>query len=167
MNEIVLIFTHSDSWFSRIVCWLTGSRWSHVAIGVRRYAPDGYLGGPMNAVLDARLGDGVQSPRSLEGFLKERPDHEAFAVPITNSDAAGSFLRAQIGAPYDRWALLSFFMPWRDWQDPEAWYCFELAAQALVLGRAGTLETTFACSGGVSGRTLYNFCKENGCAITL
>lgn len=171
MNEIVLIFTHSDSWFSRLVCWLTGSRWSHVAIGVRRnpLPPLGWLGGMIDGVVDARLGSGVQPPRSWIGFLKERPNFEAFALPLPDAGGAGAFLRAQVGAHYDRWGLLSFLFPWRDWQDPAAWYCFELAAATLIAGKVprALIDHRFDAAGGISGRDLLTFCQENGRAVTL
>ena len=41
-----------------------------------------------------------------------------------------NFLYAQIGKPYDTIDLLANFGAGRDWRNPEAWWCSELAAAA-------------------------------------
>jgi hypothetical protein len=47
------------------------------------------------------------------------------------SDAFHSFLRAQLGKPYDIEAIIAFIAR-RDWQQTDSWFCSELQAAALV-----------------------------------
>jgi len=47
------------------------------------------------------------------------------------SDVFHTYLRSQIGKPYDVEAILAFVAR-RDWQDASAWFCSELQAAALV-----------------------------------
>lgn len=42
-----------------------------------------------------------------------------------------TFLRSQIGKPYDWTAIISFLIWWRDWHEEDSWTCSELVAIAL------------------------------------
>lgn len=173
METIVLIFTHSQSWFSRLVCFLTGSRWSHVAIGVMGGGYDSFehmewFSGPPDHVIDARRGVGVLAPRTLRSFLLGYPDHVAYAVPVSSSHVAALFLQGQLTKSYDSAGLFGFLMPWRSWQQEDKWYCFELAACALYYGGAPQRAKLVLNAGSaVSGRQLLNFVQENGYVVDL
>lgn len=45
-----------------------------------------------------------------------------------------SFLRSQLGKPYDLTAIAAFVAD-RDWHDPAAWFCSEVQAAALEAAR--------------------------------
>jgi hypothetical protein len=44
-----------------------------------------------------------------------------------------TFVSAQLGKPYDTWAVLGLGAD-RDWHSPDKWFCSELAAAALEAG---------------------------------
>jgi hypothetical protein len=87
--------------------------------------PDGsllgsrFVGGVQARAADYDAGSVAQEIRIS---LKATPEQEA---------AFYAFLRAQIGKPYDSLAILAFIVE-RDWQAPDAWFCDELMAAALV-----------------------------------
>ncbi len=66
------------------------------------------------------------------------PDYALFSrrliaeLPCTPTQYDGwrSFLRGEIGKPYDRRAILAFAFN-RDWRRPDSWICSELQARAL------------------------------------
>ena len=92
---------------------------------------------------DAVLSDGsLLGSRFLDGGVRVRTadydaggfDQEARiplkADPIQTALFHG-FLLQQVGKPYDSLAILAFIAE-RDWQAPDAWFCDELLAAALV-----------------------------------
>jgi len=96
------------------------SRWNHVAVEV-----DG-------VVYDATVVDGVSksTPESLHGKYREI---ESVTVSGLDERAVVKFLESQLGKSYDWTALIA--LPFRkDWQNPDKWFCSELAAEALVAG---------------------------------
>jgi hypothetical protein len=156
MNTCLVIFTRSPSWRSRLICWLTGSKWSHSAV---------YLPGPRGGVFDSLIGFGVRPPRTLFSFLAGFPDHEAWAVPLPNAADALVFAEGSVGTEYDERGLLWWLFPWRDWQDPERWFCFEHSATLLAWGNVEGAITGPAGGGGashVSGRQLYDHVSRVG-----
>lgn len=86
--------------------------------------PDGRLLGAMSDGIKARLANYDTGKFVKEMFLQ---------VKATEVQAAAfyAFMRSQIGKPYDTWAVLSFFDPSRDWQDPSAYDCSELIGTAF------------------------------------
>jgi uncharacterized protein YycO len=71
-------------------------------------------------------------------------------------EAAVAFLRAQIGKPYDYWGTLAFpFLP--PWNDPEKWFCSELAAAALH--QAGIITVPFKLHR-ISPKRLYDLVED-------
>lgn len=156
MNTCLVLFTRSPSWFSRLICWATGSKWSHAAI---------YIPGPGGGVFDSLVGHGVREGRSLASFVEGFPDYEAWVVPMLIPSAALRFVTSQAGHPYDSRGLLWWLFPWRDWQDPSAWFCFEFVSVALVRGHTqGSLlgPTGAAGASHVSGRELYELVSRIG-----
>lgn len=72
-----------------------------------------------------------------------------FDVP--DATAAIAWAREQVGKPYDwKGALGLWLAPDRDWNDPDSWYCFELAAQAIQ--QSG--RKLFAETGHITGREI-------------
>jgi uncharacterized protein YycO len=71
--------------------------------------------------------------------VRIRPaDYDTFTlvkrVSLACSDAQAaqfdSFLRSQIGKPYDMTAIIAFVVG-RDWRSEDSWFCSELAAAAM------------------------------------
>jgi uncharacterized protein YycO len=113
-----LIFATRPGLGSWLIRFFTGSQWSHVAIR------------DDDTVIEAVAGDGVRR-RGLESFLAAWPITRVVDVAAPDDAAGLVFARQQIGKPYDGGAWWGFLLPWRDWQDPAAWFCSELAAAAL------------------------------------
>ena len=119
---ITLQFVCTTSLQSQAIAWFSAGHVSHVDAVV-----DGQLlGARDNAV-------GGKPP----GVWIRPPDYEAFSnrvvmhVPCSQEqhDAFYTFLRAQIGKPYDQLAILAFAFN-RDWRKPDSWICSELQSAA-------------------------------------
>ena len=116
---IQLQFVSGKGWSSDLIEWFGHGLYSHVDCVM----PDGRL-------LGARLEGGV-AVRS--------PDYEVFervcrvGLPVEYSMASGwaEWLLAQVGKPYDKTAIAAFAAG-RDWQEPDSWFCSELAAASLI-----------------------------------
>jgi hypothetical protein len=72
-----------------------------------------------------------------------------YAVPDANQGL--SWAREQEGKPYDwKGALGLFISPFRNWNEDDSWYCYELAAQTIH--QSG--RKLFSNVGGITGREL-------------
>lgn len=116
---------------------MTASRWPHVAVEV-----DGW-------VYEARAATGVQRV----GIVQAAQDaiDIGFAEVRCNDRLARAFLEAQVGKPYD-WTAIWTWYGSRDWQEPDAWFCFELAAAAAAFAGRPLVSTGLAR---VTGRHLW------------
>jgi hypothetical protein len=77
-------------------------------------------------LLGARLDGGVQiRPPNYEKF--SRVEHVVIPVPYYKERPYWDFLKAQIGKPYDKLAIVAFAVN-RDWRSPDAWFRDELVA---------------------------------------
>jgi len=94
---------------------------------------------------EAVMPDGTLLGAHIDGGVMARPmgyDKGQYLkdmivqIPATPAmtDVFHSYLRSQLGKPYDMEAILAFVAR-RDWQDPQAWFCSELQAAALVACR--------------------------------
>lgn len=92
--------------------------------------------------VEAALPDGTLLGAHFEGGVRVRPaDYDAgqrskeMRITLPSDDLMDdrfyAFLNKQLGKPYDVEAILAFVTQ-RDWQSPEAWFCSELIAAALV-----------------------------------
>jgi uncharacterized protein YycO len=91
---------------------------------------------------EAVMPDGTLLGAHYDGGVQARAadyDHGKFSQDLIvqlpaapeMADAFHSFLRSQLGKPYDVQAILAFVTR-RNWQEAEAWFCSELQAAALV-----------------------------------
>ena len=91
--------------------------------------PDGSLLGARSDEVGGKPAGVQRRPADYENVI------QAEVVTLATSDeqlsAFYSFLEAQVGKPYDKTAILAFALA-RDWQEPDSWFCSELAAAALV-----------------------------------
>ena len=117
-----LLFCRSNTIGSWLIRSFTWSRWSHVAI----VEDDCWV------IESTLLGGGVRR-KLLTAFVDEHSSVEPVDVRLADEEAALDFLRAQLGKPYDWTALLGFIFH-RDWAEPDAWFCSELAEAAAVAG---------------------------------
>lgn len=101
---------------------------------VEALMPDGTLLGAM--------GDGVKARSryyDVDGF-SDAPNFTRemlieVAATAEQEEAFHSFLRGQVGKPYDTWAIVSFYSKrssGRDWQADDSWFCSELIGAALA-----------------------------------
>jgi len=100
------------------------------ATHVETLMPDGTL-------LGAHASGGVQARPN--DYDKGRFSRQLFVpIPATpeQTDAFHTFLRAQIGKPYDFEAIVGIVAQ-RDWRDDKAWMCSELVAAGLCQDKVG------------------------------
>jgi uncharacterized protein YycO len=86
---------------------------------------------PDETLLGAHIDGGVQARPA--GYDRGTATRELFAhLPATTPQDAAfhTFLRAQIGKPYDITAIEALVAE-RDWTAPDSWFCSELQAAAL------------------------------------
>ncbi len=114
--------------FDRLICWRTGSRWSHAEL-VFDHQPVGPSVCASSSIRDG----GVRT--KLINLHSGRWD----VVPLPGFDDA-SARRAQLwfvinkGRPYDWLGILGYALP-VPLQWSRAWYCSEAVAAALGIGR--------------------------------
>jgi hypothetical protein len=98
--------------------------WSHVDA----IMPDGNLLGARSDVVGEKPA-GVQiRPPNYVAFDKV----QAYGLPCsaTQEIAFYTFLRGQVGKPYDEKAIVAFGLG-RDWHNPDEWFCSELITAAV------------------------------------
>lgn len=117
-----IIFTRRRTLASALIRLATGSRWSHVSVGV---SPE--------LVIDATLTHRGVRYRPRQQLLAEASAHEVRDVPVPDEAAALAWLQAQVGKRYDWTAIVGFVFRGR-WADPDAWFCSELAEAAIEAG---------------------------------
>lgn len=116
---LTLLFSTTGGPVARFIQLFTWSDFSHVDAVL----PDGSL-------LGARAQGGVRiRTATYLGTAKTARFHVALSEAQTA--AVWTFLRAQIGKPYDFTAILGLLAR-RDWQNEDKWFCSELIAAACA-----------------------------------
>jgi uncharacterized protein YycO len=131
---ITIRFVAGNDFISRGIRLFEYGFW---ATHVETLMPDGTL-------LGAHARDGVQArPRDYDKgkFSKE----EFVDIPATpeQTDGFHTFLRAQIGKPYDFKAILGLVMQ-RDWRSDKAWMCSELVTAGFCQDKVGIFPPQLA-----------------------
>lgn len=117
--RLIFCRKHSlGSWLIRVATW---SRWSHCVI------VDGTHG------IDSTFLHGGVRRRPLGDSLAGYSHTAAVDIAVPDEAAALEFARGQIGKPYD-WTAIVGFIVRRDWAEPDAWFCNELAEASLSAG---------------------------------
>lgn len=116
-NAVRLLFCTSQKPLSVLIRWVTGSRWSHVAL----VDGDEVIEAVWPRVRVARLSD----------VLRAYPAHTYADLPCTTPLGVLLAARSQVGKPYDWTALLGLLLR-RDWQLDRRWFCSELVAWAFA-----------------------------------
>lgn len=115
-----LIFVRADNIGGALIRMFEGGEASHVGIDVG------------DCIIDSTLLHGTTCRSHVE-FIRRRTLIDTIDVPLPDEAAAITFLREQVGRPYD-WTAIIGFMLFRDWSYDDRWYCSELAATAMLRG---------------------------------
>lgn len=119
---IRLRFVTGDDMVSRGIRAFEYGFW---ATHVETVLPDGTL-------LGAHMDGGVRiRPQGYDAGTRSKELVVDLPADDLMDDRFEAFLRAQLGKPYDKTAIGAFVLE-RDWQEPDAWFCSELMAAALV-----------------------------------
>ena len=87
---------------------------------------------PDGTLLGAHYDGGVQArPHDYDAGQFTREMYVALPASPEMTDSFHSFLRAQVGKPYDIEAIVGLVAQ-RDWQSPDSWFCSELMAAGLA-----------------------------------
>lgn len=115
---VPVIFAKSKLPFGYVIRAATWSRWSHCGLVAGNY------------VYEARFWYGVvKTP--IEEFKARYSDWEIAEVPCRDIDETYTFVKNQLGKPYDNLGALGIGLR-TPWNDPNAWSCSELLAGAGV-----------------------------------
>ena len=155
MPNIDIRFVAEDTIFSRVINWFTQAKFSHVGAMMINGQP--YEVGARLFADGAKAG-GVQSrPANYAKFTRQQT--LSFSVNGFQFDTFWAFIRAQMGKPYDKTAILGFLTE-RDWHDPKAWFCSELITAALE--KAGIIRPVPADVWKITPEMCYLICSQAG-----
>jgi uncharacterized protein YycO len=103
-------------------------------------------------IIEASMLHGVRRVPTVEA-LKNVTIVKEIAYAVHDAEAGLAWARSQVGTAYDWPGAFGVALDVeRDWQKPDSWFCFELAAAALkAAGR-----DTFADQGHISGNVLLS-----------
>lgn len=129
--KLILCANNSlGSWALRAVMW---SRYSHSAI----------LDEDTSMVYDSTMLQGGVRKTFVAEWLDHYPDREVREINIIDVAGARAWLDAQVGKPYDWTALLGIALH-RNWQEPDRWFCSELAETVVSLFGVPRFRTDLA-----------------------
>jgi hypothetical protein len=129
MGAIVLQFVGNNSFGSTLIEWFDHGQYSHVD----SVLPDGtLLGARDDVILGVPAGVQIRPATYVDSY----PKIKQVSLPTTDEIAQAyyDFVRSQIGKPYDSTAIAAFIVG-RDWINPLAWFCSELATAGLLASR--------------------------------
>lgn len=124
MASVRLRFIRQADVVSSLIAWFSAGPVSHVGA----ILPDG-------SELGARSDHAGGKPAGVQirpGDYAKFAYQAVFEIPCSETQGFRfwEFMKAQIGKPYDRSAILGF-VTGRNWRDQSAWICSELVAAAL------------------------------------
>lgn len=112
-----------------------GRAWSHTA--------DVLTAGDYTDTIEALALRGGVVQDTVQGLRARSSEYISFALEVSPEQAAArdAWLLAQRGRGYDfGGAVFGAWWQWRQWQDPERWFCSELSASAAQ--RIGALHVS-------------------------
>jgi hypothetical protein len=121
--NLSLAFFRGTKLSSRAIEWISAGIYSHCAAV---WSPTEYLDSYEDKVGDIPPGVAIR-PMSLE-----TTPHTVMSLAVTAQQYAAweTFLRAQLGKPYD-WPAIFGFGLGRNWRENDSWFCSEIQAAAL------------------------------------
>ena len=154
METVTLQFCSFDSLAGELIDWFTQGSVGHVDAVMS----DGSLLGAQHEAGLGGMPAGVQiRPANYGGNSGMRHRMRA-SLMVTDDEAEAfySFLRQQVGKPYDTTAILAFAVG-RDWRERDSWFCSEL--QAAALEEAGIVRRLVAPSQKITPAALMLTCS--------
>lgn len=124
MSSIILQFVGAADAGGSVISWFNHGPFAHVD----SVLPDGTLLGARSDIWKG-VPAGVQI-RPADYMPFKNPVQAVLDAPQPVADAYYAFLMDQIGKPYDMTGIVGFAFG-RDWRNPAAWFCSELAAAGL------------------------------------
>jgi hypothetical protein len=115
----VLFYIGKGKLFDRLIRWWTNSRYSHceIVINGMAFSADAWTN-QVRAV-------------SASSF---NPQNWEWVTVDGDKEASLTFVTGQLGKRYDWLGILGFLLPGRI-NDPKRWYCSEICAAALGIGK--------------------------------
>jgi hypothetical protein len=125
MKSIALQFSYQTDLSAELIAYFGhGAGFSHVDVVLA----DGRLLGARDEACET-IAAGVQiRPADYARFTRKLV--VTIATDTANAQSFDTFLRAQLGKPYDLRAIIGFALG-RDWRESDSWFCSELVAAAL------------------------------------
>ena len=124
MPMLTLQFAIEAGLSSRLIRWFSHGPYTHVDVVLPEQK---LLGARSDCPVNGKTG--VQArPENYAKFVHVR--RVKLSVTPSQEVLFYSFLKRQIGKPYDWRAILAFVFD-RNWRNADAWYCSELVAAAL------------------------------------
>lgn len=146
MEPVVVVFSRSKKIFSRLICLVTWSKWSHVGLVHN------------NSIIEA-VGSGVRQV-TLEEFHHDKREVIFVTYYVKDKAAVISFAQAQLGKKYDFSALIGILFK-RNWGETTRWFCSELVAAAL--DSAGSSPFRRGLTGRITPNDLWMVNPERTC----
>lgn len=126
---------------SKITVIFTKRNWNPVSMAIRYCIPRSRFSLALSShcliddgdyVIEASMMHGVR--RVLKSVaMKGLTTVATVEFNVPDAEAGLAWARTQVGMPYDfKGAFGLALSPYRDWMEPDAWFCYELAAAALV-----------------------------------
>jgi len=118
---IYILFSTTDNLFSKVIKFMTWSRFSHVEWVTERGTVFG--ADALNGVCEVGLSERIKraSCLSLHALTMDEMQEQSFI----------NFMEAQRGKPYD-WSGIFGGALRRQWASPDKWFCSELVAAACA-----------------------------------
>lgn len=146
---IRLRFVTGKSWISNAIRAGERDGW---CTHVEAVMPDGtLLGAHLDGGVQARPVGYDKADMTRELFVELEIFGSSASIDLSVEGQFNTFLRAQLGKPYDTEAVLGLGVG-RDWRAPDSWFCSEL--QAAGLEACGYLPKLSAADNHVSPRDL-------------
>lgn len=140
---------------SSLIGWFSAGYFSHVDAVL----PDGTLLGARADSIPEGMPPGVQiRPAGYEKVVRATVFTLLGTTTFEEANFYG-FLKAQIGKPYDKPAILGFVFG-RNWAQPDSWFCSELIAAALIA--SGIIRPLYFPPNKVTPAALANILTEAG-----
>lgn len=121
MSHYLLFSRNRRAWMDLPIRAFEGGDAGHVGIQIG------------DEVIDSAFWQRGVRKTSFEAWRSEHVIVGSVPVYLPKMDEANAWLHEQLGKPYD-WTAILGFLAWRDWSEPESWYCSELAAGWMQQG---------------------------------
>ena len=123
--------------FSKAICWLGHSQFSHVDFRLEDGSLLGASDNPMAPIIYGNPRGVAVRPHDYQSFGIRRH----MIIRTDRADAIIAYAKSQVGKPFDNGALRNFLsikfpnaVDARDWRHPDRWFCAELVIVSFEQG---------------------------------